>query len=88
MRKTGKTYALALTVKDTLSKGDNFVIVSKSFPSQLTTILTSLEVPFTYDPLIRKGDLTAIYDREGGEEFIYGFENSEDKIAGYIFKPL
>jgi len=84
-RKTGKTLAMVMGIKATLEQGGKAGVAGCKDPQPILDRLKQLGTDAKAEPMIATQPLKAIYETDGFEEYVSGFDGGEKKQTGFIF---
>ena len=81
----GKTHAMVMGIKATIDKGGKVGVAGCKDPQPILDRLKVLGTEAKAEPMIATQPLKAIYETDGFEEYISGFNGGEKKQTGFIF---
>lgn len=81
----GKTHAMVMGIKATIDKGGKAVVAGCKDPQPILDRLKALGAEAKAEPMIATQPLKVIYETDGFEEYISGFNGCEKKQTGFIF---
>jgi len=84
-RKTSKTLAMIMGIKATLEQGGKAGVAGCKDPQPILDRLKGFGINAIAEPMITTQPLKAIYETDGYEEYINGFDGGEKKQTGFIF---
>lgn len=84
-RIVGKTHAMVMGIKATLEQGGKAGVAGCKDPQPILDRLKALGTDAKAEPIIATQPLKAIYETDGFEEYISGFNGGEKKQTGFIF---
>ena len=84
-RKTGKTLAMIIGIKNTIKKRGRAGVIGCEDPQPIIKKLNELGVDVKSEPIISTKPLKPIYKTNGFEEYISGYTGGEKEQTGYIF---
>jgi len=84
-RISGKTYAMVVGIKATIEQGGKVGVAGCKDPQPILDRLKALGIDAKAEPMIATQPLKAVYETDGFEEYISGFNGGEKKQTGFIF---
>ena len=81
----GKTHAMVMGIKATIDKGGKAGVAGCKDPQPILDRLKALGAEAKAEPMIATQPLKAIYETDGFEEYISGFNGGEKKQTGFTF---
>lgn len=87
-RKTGKTLAMLIKIKVTIEQGGKVGIVGCKDPQPILEKLKEFGINAIAEPMLATQPLNAIYESDGFEEYISGYNGGEKKQTGFMFSSI
>jgi hypothetical protein len=84
-RKRGKTLDTVIAIKAALEQGGRVGVFGCEDPRPILDRLKELGINVIAEPMIKTQPLKAVYETDGFEEYISGFDGGEKKQIGFIF---